>query len=306
LIKTKSWAGKKFTPYKIDAPVENADAAMNHPLRRTINDLREAYVSLGFREVSGPIIEPAFWVFDHLFMPQDHPAREVQDAFFLGRPKELEIKDKALVERIKKARYPDEVVVATTINKTDEPIVELCDEIGCKYFRGSEIDVLGRVLGAARSVKAAIIVEILGDCPLTDARHIDEIIEMFYSGDYDYAASSGLPVGLGFQVFPVKVLAEVDKLSSDPIDRAHVSYYIYNHPERYRLFYRKAEGDMFWPDLRITLDEKADYLLIKNVFEELYSKNKNFSAVDVVRYLKNNPELLEINRHIRQKDPKEG
>lgn len=211
-----------------------------------------------------------------------------------------------LIERIKRARYPDEVVVATTINKADEPIVDLCDKIGCRYFRGSENDVLGRVLGAARSVKAAVIVEITGDCPLTDSRHIDEIIEMFYSGDYDYAANSGFPVGLAAQAFPVKVLAEVDGLTDDPIDRAHVSYYIYNHPERYKLLYRKAQGDMFWPDLRVTLDEEEDHLFLKHIFEKLYEKNKNFSAVDVVRYLKKNPEPLEINRHIKQKDPKEG
>lgn len=102
MINSRSWAGKKFRPYNVDAPVEPADVAMRHPLRRTINEIREAYVGLGFREVSGPIIEPAFWVFDYLFVPQDHPARDVQDTFFLARPSELAVKDKKLVERIKK------------------------------------------------------------------------------------------------------------------------------------------------------------------------------------------------------------
>ncbi len=102
MIKNRSWAGKKFKAYNVNAPVEPADVAARHPLRRTIDDIREAYVSLGFQEVSGPIIEPAFRVFDYLFVPQDHPARDVQDTFFLGRPKEFAIGDEKLVERIKR------------------------------------------------------------------------------------------------------------------------------------------------------------------------------------------------------------
>ncbi len=102
MIKSRSWADKKFTPYNIKAPVEPAAVAARHPLRRTIDDIRQAYLSLGFTEVSGPIIEPAFWVFDYLFVPQDHPARDVQDTFFLGRPDSLNVEYTGLVDRVKK------------------------------------------------------------------------------------------------------------------------------------------------------------------------------------------------------------
>ena len=101
IIANRSWAGKKFKPYNVDAPVEPAEAATRHSVRRIINELKDAYVSLGFTEVSGPIIEPAFWVFDYLFVPQDHPARDVQDTFFLSRPRELLVQDKKLVRRIR-------------------------------------------------------------------------------------------------------------------------------------------------------------------------------------------------------------
>ncbi len=102
MIKSRSWAGKRFTPYNVKAPVEPAVVASRHPLRKTIDEIRQAYVGLGFTEVSGPIIEPAFWVFDYLFVPQDHPARDVQDTFFLGRPKEIQVEDRSLVERVMK------------------------------------------------------------------------------------------------------------------------------------------------------------------------------------------------------------
>jgi phenylalanyl-tRNA synthetase alpha chain len=60
-------------------------------------------MSLGFKEVSGPIIEPAFWVFDSLFMPQDHPAREIQDAFYLSNPEAIKLKKDATLERVREA-----------------------------------------------------------------------------------------------------------------------------------------------------------------------------------------------------------
>lgn len=214
-----------------------------------------------------------------------------------------------LVERIRRSRYVDDIVVATTINNDDQPIIDLCKKIGCSYFRGSEEDVLSRVLEAAIAVNGDIIVEITGDCPLIDHRHIDKVIELFYSGEYDYASNTierTFPDGFDVQVFPVHVLEEVDRLTQDPIDRVHVSYYIYSHPERYKLVNWKAEGDMYWPGLGITLDEEDDYKLIKKIFEKLLPVNEDFSAEDIVNLLRKQPELVEINSDVRRKLVEEG
>lgn len=211
-----------------------------------------------------------------------------------------------LVERIRRSRYVDDIVVATTINNEDQPIIDLCDKMGCAYFRGSEEDVLSRVLGAAKSVSGDIIVEITGDCPLLDHRHIDRTIEFFYSGEYDYANMKNFPNGFGVQVFPTEVLDRVDKLTDDPIDRVHVSYYIYAHPETFRLFHWYAKGDMNWPEGRVTLDEQSDYELLNAIVEELYPKDEDFSAEDVVRLLKSRPDLVAINAEVRQKEIQEG
>ncbi len=101
MLSSRVWAGKKFKAYNVEAPVEAKEAAVRHPLRNLINEIRQAYLSLGFTEVTGPVIDSSFWVFDYLFMPQHHPARGMQDTFFLSRPRELEIKDRELVKRIK-------------------------------------------------------------------------------------------------------------------------------------------------------------------------------------------------------------
>ncbi len=211
-----------------------------------------------------------------------------------------------LIERLQRVERIDEIVVATTINDTDQPIIDLCDRLNIRYFRGSEEDVLKRVLDAAKSVSADLIVEITGDCPFVDPDIVNQCLDIFMEGEYDFVSntiSRTFPVGLDVRIFPVHVLEEVNSLTDDPIDHEHVSIYIYEHPERYRLRNIEAEGELFWHDLGITLDTREDYELISKIFEELYPKNPYFSALDIVRLLREKPELIEINRHIRRKDP---
>ncbi|MGC9037589.1 MAG: phenylalanine--tRNA ligase subunit alpha [Candidatus Micrarchaeia archaeon] len=96
MIKDGSWRGKTFAPYNLSAKIEPASPAREHLLRRIINRIRLAYLGMGFEEIEGPIVEPAFWVFDYLFVPQDHPARDVQDTFFVESPSHAELEEKEL------------------------------------------------------------------------------------------------------------------------------------------------------------------------------------------------------------------
>ena len=185
-----------------------------------------------------------------------------------------------IVERLRRSRYVDEVVVATTDRDTDEPVAALCHRIGCCCFRGSEDDVLARVLGAAHSAGGDVIVEITGDCPAIDWRHVDHLIETFYSGEYDYVANTAgtrpYPVGFEVQVFPVSVLAEVDQLTKNPVDHEHVSLYIYSHPERFRLHYAEAEPGLFHPEIEVTLDTAEDYQLDSGDLSTFISAKSRF------------------------------
>lgn len=101
IIVNKSWTGKRFKRYGI-GKVEKATPAVRHPLRSTISRIKSTYLGMGFKEVSGPIIEPSFWVFDALFVPQDHPAREMQDTFYLENPSRVRVGEKKLVSAVKK------------------------------------------------------------------------------------------------------------------------------------------------------------------------------------------------------------
>lgn len=213
-----------------------------------------------------------------------------------------------LIERLKRSAYLDEIVVATTTNDADQPIVDLVNRLGVSYFRGSEVDVLDRVVKAAQSVKADIIVEITGDCPFVDWRLVNRGVEEFFTHSVDYASNTvqaTFPNGFDIQVFPTTVLADVASLTQDPIDRTHVSYYIYMHPEVYRIHNWVAEPECFGPDLRVTLDEEADYKALKTIFEKLFPHNPDFSAADVVKLLRDDPSIIDINKNVRQKDAAE-
>jgi spore coat polysaccharide biosynthesis protein SpsF len=217
----------------------------------------------------------------------------------LGKPV-LEL----LIERLKKAKLIDDIVIATTVKKDDKVIEKLAKRLGVKCFRGPEKDILVRVLGAAKKFKAGIIVEITSDCPLIDPGIVDKCIKKFLSGKYDYVSTGCLkttfPNGISVQVFPKTVLEKVNLLTNNPLDHEHVTLYIYNHPEKFKLGCVEAKGELNWPDLAITLDTPEDFKLIKTIFENLYPKNSQFTALDTVRFLKKRPELVKINKNPRR------
>jgi len=102
IITSRKWEKEKMRPYDIQASTEEMYPARLHPLHEFLDVIRQIWLNMGFTEVSGPIIEPAFWVFDALFSPQDHPTRDMQDTFFLKNPSKLSVDDIALMKRVKK------------------------------------------------------------------------------------------------------------------------------------------------------------------------------------------------------------
>jgi phenylalanyl-tRNA synthetase alpha chain len=101
MIAKMGWKGRKFSEYDVSAKVDREFAAKRHVLKQTIDRIKDVYMSMGFKEISGPTRDSAFCVFDSLFVPQDHPARDKQDTFFLENPKDMEIEEKDYAKRIK-------------------------------------------------------------------------------------------------------------------------------------------------------------------------------------------------------------
>jgi len=100
-LREGTWREKEFKPYDVKAPTRPTYPGKRHPLREVIEEIRRVFLEMGFREVSGPLVESSFWNFDALFQPQDHAAREMQDTFYLEEPSEAELPDGEVVERVK-------------------------------------------------------------------------------------------------------------------------------------------------------------------------------------------------------------
>jgi spore coat polysaccharide biosynthesis protein SpsF len=209
-----------------------------------------------------------------------------------------------MIERLRRVWQLDQIMVATTVNATDNPIAELAGSLGVGCFRGSEEDVLGRVLGAARAARADLIVETTGDCPLMDPAIVDQVIATFKVNAVDYCANvlqPTFPRGMDVQVFPTEVLAQVDALTRDPADREHVSLYIYEHPERFRLLNVASGLRPEDAEHRLTVDTPADLELVRQIFERLYPGNSAFGLAQILELLRADPAFASLNRHISQK-----
>lgn len=210
-----------------------------------------------------------------------------------------------MIERLQRAKTVNEVVIATTDRPADDAIEELARKIGVGCYRGSSEDVLDRVLKTAQAFKADVIAETCGDCPLIDPGIVDQVISKYQQGYYDYVSihlPRTFPIGMEVKVFPTRLLAEVAAITHDPADHEHVSLYIYNHPERYRLGNLEAPDEMR-SNVRLTVDMQPDLELVRTIYERLYPDNPAFTLRDVIRLLNEHSDLAAVNKNVQQRMP---
>lgn len=213
-----------------------------------------------------------------------------------------------VVTRTARADSVDKVVVATSTEPSDEVIAQYVPVFGANVIRGSESNVLSRFERVIKNYNPEIIVRVTGDCPLISPRFIDACINRIQTKDVDYV-NSGLdrtfPRGIACEAFTVESFEEVSEASSKPRHREHVTPYYREHPEEFEL-YEVQSTEVFdeeWlhdrTDIRLTLDEPADYQLLETVYREVAYENI-LDIPDVVRHIDQNS-LAEINTHVEQK-----
>lgn len=212
-----------------------------------------------------------------------------------------------LVSRLRSAKSVESIVIATTRDATDDPVAVLGRRLGVGVFRGSEDDVLGRVCGALQTADADICVEITGDCPLIDPQIVDEAVSEYLRTHTinTYVSNSdphrSVPAGLDVQVFRADALYALEAETGDPADREHVSLGFYR-PEsngrwspRFITHPSCAGGE----NLVVTLDYREDYLMIRQLHEELSAGSRAYGAADIIRWVKAHPEMHDACRDVR-------
>ena len=210
-----------------------------------------------------------------------------------------------LVNRLQRSKLLDGIVLATTTSRKDDALEAWAKTEGVSCHRGSEEDVLDRVVNAQLQMNSEIVVEVTGDCTLIDSAVIDLGIQTFLENDCDVVTNARkpfFPMGMDIQVYPLKKLAEVARTIRDPAVREHVSLYFYEHPELYRIIHVFGPQTWHGPDYRFMLDYPEDLKFINEVYRYLEPKfGEDFGIEEIVALLRAKPEVFEINRHCQDK-----
>jgi spore coat polysaccharide biosynthesis protein SpsF len=195
------------------------------------------------------------------------------------------------------------VIVATTTNADDEPIVAIADRAGVPVFRGSELDVLSRFAGAIRAHDLTGVVRVTSDCPLIDPDVVVAGVERFRAeaDEFLYVSNSierTYPRGMDYEVFSAARLLEADAEATLPVDREHVTPYLHqNRTGAMRLLNLPWDGD--GSQYRLTLDTEDDRLLLARLIEE--HDAADLDCAGLVAVMEKHPELHALNHHIEQK-----
>lgn len=211
-----------------------------------------------------------------------------------------------VVNRLSHSKLLDKIIVATTILPEDDVVEKFCTENNILFSRGSSEDVLSRYYEAAKKFEAEIVIRITSDCPVIDPQILDTMIEEFTAAsktkNIDYMSNSiqrTFPRGLDVEIFTFDVLEKIFNEAVQTYEREHVTPYIYQHPEIFKI--KNFAGEKDYSFHRWTVDTPADYELIKKIYDELYDPEKIFLFSDILKLFEQQPDLININQHIKQK-----
>jgi spore coat polysaccharide biosynthesis protein SpsF len=195
-----------------------------------------------------------------------------------------------IIERVKRCKRLDLIVLATTQKPQDSPLCEIAEQCGIEVFRGSENDLVDRYYQAAKKFQADYIVRLPADNPVVEPAEIDRIVDHHLRSDDDFSANTHnilnnqYPDGLGAEVFSTQKLKEVWESTTDPRNREHPHTYFYEHPEKYRIGTVKCPKEFRRPDLVLDVNTQEEYEFVASIYDTLYPKNPNFHITEIIKW----------------------
>ena len=203
-----------------------------------------------------------------------------------------------MIERVRRSKIVDEVIVVTSIEKNNLPILRLCADLGIRVGVGAEDDVLDRFYQTAKLLRPDYVIRLTADCPCFDAELLDAaILGMHECTDYCGMTSESFADGLDLEIMKFSVLERAWKEAVHSFEREHVTQYIIRHPELFeQMDFKSPIG--YFGDHRWTVDEPEDFELVTRIYEHfvegLYTEE--FGYKDILNYLEQNPEIRAINK----------
>ncbi len=226
------------------------------------------------------------------------PGKVLKD--IAGKPMLLHV-----VERLRMARTPSTVVVATTTDPSDDAVEELCGQHHIACYRGSLYDVLDRFYQAAKTYKADVVIRITADCPLLDPGLVDETVQALFDSGADFCANRlpppwkrTYPIGLDCEVVSFEALERAWREASVPYQREHVLPYLYDEEGRFKVHVINHVPD--YGHLRWTVDTAEDLEVVRKIFAH-FSPRQDFTWKDVLEYYLERPDLQAANANVHHK-----
>jgi spore coat polysaccharide biosynthesis protein SpsF len=210
-----------------------------------------------------------------------------------------------VINRLSNSKLCNKFVVATTSEPDDDAVEIFCVENNFSYYRGSTENVLSRYYETAKVFGAEIIVRITSDCPLIDPQIIDKMLTSFFDDEPKAEYMSNVfprtfPRGLDTEIFSLGVLEKAYKNGVTQNELEHVTPYIYQHPELFKI--RNFANEMDLSFHRWTVDTAEDYDLLKKIYDASYTKGKIILLNDVLKLFEQYPDWININKHVQQKN----
>ena len=207
------------------------------------------------------------------------------------------------LERIKRSRLIDEVIVATTTSDSDDSIVDLCRKTNTNVFRGSEEDVLGRISNLLKENEVDLHVELIGDSPFSDPQIIDEVIGFYLKnkGIYQYVSNGtkvSYPSGMEVNVYEAKTLIDIESKIpiNDPL-REHVDIHLSKNPQ-IRSFCLEAPSHFYYPDIYLEVDTEKDFEMVSQIFQYFDGLDvQHFSLSQILDFLETRDDLVKMNQN---------
>ncbi len=208
-----------------------------------------------------------------------------------------------MVERLMRGKNTSQFIIATTTEKQDDEIQQLCEEKNWKFFRGSERDVLSRYFFATEQNPGNPIVRLTSDCPLIEPEIIDQCLTSFQENNVDYLSNTSpirsFPRGMDIEIFTREALEIAHKEAQQIHEREHVTPYFYQNPGKFKIFNVKNEEDT--SQYRLTVDTQEDLDLITKIYENDFENRDQLNYASIINLLKKNPDWIKINEGIEQK-----